>query len=434
MLRQAEARSRFAGADLLGGWAVDDQSRLLRVAAADRRTSLIIVLIAAIAAMASVVFDLRLPAAVQQQLPPVTIELSQTTAPAAAADAVDPTAAPAIEGATTSTSATADSVRLAADPSTSAANSAANSAAESPANTTAAADVSAVNAEQTATTDAASSTESATLVDPASRLRNYLGLSAGVQLPVSFVYIIEAGDTASSIAAAFGLNEATVLFNNFDIYDPNQLTIGHEIVLPPVDGLVYTVQPGDAFSSLMHKFQADEALTLAWPANEISNPQQIYAGQTLLLVQGSASVVSTPSLSSGSGAGAAVWSPPIFKWPLGYDQISDPFGTPRGNAYGYHTGVDFTAPVGTIVGSTAAGQISVATWGPSYGNWIEIDHGGGYKSRYAHLDEIWVWEGQWVSANEFIGTVGNTGNSSGAHLHFEIIINGAAVDPLGRLE
>ncbi len=433
MLRQAEARSRFAGADLLGGWALDDRSRLLRVAAADRRTSLIIVLAAAIAAMASVVFDLRLPAAVQQQLPPVTIELPQSTAPAATAEAVEASAPPAIEGATTSGSATADSVRLADDPSTSSATSAANR----PANTTAAADGSAVDDVQTAATDAtlrSGGSGAATLDDPASRLRDYLGLSAGVQLPVSFVYVIEAGDTASSIAAAFGLNEATVLFNNFDIYDPNQLTIGHEIVLPPVDGLVYTVQPGDAFSSLMHKFQADEALTLAWPANEISNPQQIYAGQTLLLVQGSASVVSAPSVSSGGGGGAAVWSPPVFKWPLGYDRISDPFGTPRGNAYGYHTGVDFTAPVGTIVGSTAAGQISVATWGPSYGNWIEIDHGGGYKSRYAHLDEIWVWEGQWVDANEFIGTVGNTGNSSGAHLHFEIIINGAAVDPLGRLE
>ena len=268
--------------------------------------------------------------------------------------------------------------------------------------------------------------------DPASRIRDYLGLAAGAQLPVSFTYTVEAGDTALSIAARFGLEEDTVLFNNFDIHDPDHLNVGQALVLPPVDGLVYTVQTGDAFSNLMQNFQADESLTLAWPANGINSPSQIYAGQALLLVQGSASIASGSITSS--GAAAVAWTMPEFRWPLGYDRISDPFGTSRANSYGYHTGTDFVAAVGTIVGSTWSGQVSVATWGPSYGNWVEIDHGGGYKSRYAHLDEIWVWEGQWVDVNEFIGTVGNTGSSSGAHLHFEIIINGQPVDPLLHLE
>lgn len=294
-------------------------------------------------------------------------------------------------------------------------------------------------ADATASADAGSSidtpaatVEAAALDDPAARIRQYLGLRAGAQLPVSFSYAIEPGDTASSIAKRFGLEEATVLFNNFDVYDPNLLNVGQTLTLPAVDGLVYTVQPGDSLDFLVENFQASLEATLAYPANGISSPDQILAGQQLLLVHGSASVASGGAVTTGVGSseGAAVWSVPDFLWPLGYDKISDFFGTPRANAVGYHTGVDFVAPIGTIVGSTAAGQVTVATWDPSYGNWIEIDHGGGYRSRYAHLDAIWVREGEWVQANAFIGTVGNTGNSSGAHLHFEIIIDGQAVNPL----
>ena len=277
--------------------------------------------------------------------------------------------------------------------------------------------------------------EAAAFDDPAARLRQYLGLHAGALLPVSFSYVIEEGDTASSIAERFGLQEATVLFNNFDVYNPNLLTVGQTLTLPAVDGLVYTVQPGDHLDFLVENFQASLEATLAYPANGISSPDQIFVGQQLLLVHGSASVASGGAVSTGGGSSqsGAVWAVPDFLWPVGYDRISDPFGTPRANSVGYHTGVDFVAAVGTIVGSTAAGQVTVATWDPSFGNWVEIDHGGGYRSRYAHLDAIWVREGEWVQANTFIGTVGNTGNSTGAHLHFEIIIDGQAVNPLAWL-
>ncbi len=272
--------------------------------------------------------------------------------------------------------------------------------------------------------------------DPASRIRDYLGLHAGAQLPVSFTYEVQAGDTASSIAERFGLEEATVLFNNWDIYDPNQLGVGQRLQLPPVDGLVYTVQSGDTFDVLMQRYQADEAATLAYPANAISSPEQINAGQQLLLVHGSASlpaVSSSAASAGGAESSVQVWTEPSFVLYLRYDKITDYFGTARANSVGYHTGVDFTAPVGELIGAAAGGRISVATWDPSYGNWVEIDHGGGYRSRYAHLDIINVREGQWVDQGDYIGTVGNTGNSSGAHLHFEIIVNGQAVNPLAWL-
>ena len=426
----------------IGGWApIDSPPR--RTASSGRQWSLAIGVAAALVAMSAVVFDLRLPSGVSLPTvlpsPQVSTETTPRTASesAAASNAARPAASSATEAeGGTVRSAVSESGGESVAPVSSAVPAASGASAASTSSNAASEGAAAFTEVRAETSAPAEASEPAAAVvdDPASRIREYLGLHAGAQLPVSFSYEVQEGDTASSIAERFGLEEATVLFNNFDIYDANHLTVGQLLTLPPVDGLVYTVQPGDVFDALMANFQGDRSKTLAYAANGVTSPDQIYAGQQLLLVHGSASIAASGSGAATSGAQpAAVWTEPTFVWPLGYDKISDPFGTPRANSVGYHTGVDFTAAVGTIVGSTAAGQVTVATWDPSYGNWVEIDHGGGYRSRYAHLDEIWVREGEWLQSNAYIGTVGNTGNSSGAHLHFEIIINGQAVNPLAWL-
>lgn len=442
MLRLAEPllSSRF------GGWALTE-SPPQRTASGGQHWSVFILLAAVVVTMVAVLFDVHLPSTsgstamsaetiAGNQVPAFRpsaasqprIEPSAPVSPDRGSPAATTSAAPSTRASQTTDVRPASTAASGAD--STSASAAARAAADSP-EAAAAGDVGA--GEGSVAADAA-----LTSGDPASRIRAYLGLHAGAQIPVFFTYEVQAGDTASSIAQRFGLEEATVLFNNFDIYDANHLTPGQRLQLPPIDGLVYTVQPGDTLTRLEHNFQADFEATIAFPANGITSPEQIQVGQQLLLVQGSASVPSSASASvsssdSGGGQSAQVWAEPTFAWPLGPDGISDPFGTPRANAFGYHTGVDFLAPIGTIVGSTAAGQVTVATWDPSYGNWVEINHGGGYRSRYAHLDEIWVREGEWVQSNAYIGTVGNTGNSSGAHLHFEIIIDGQAVNPLAWL-
>jgi murein DD-endopeptidase MepM/ murein hydrolase activator NlpD len=433
---EAPASSRF------GGWVLTE-SPPQRAAPSGQQWSLVIAVAAALVAMSAVVFDVRLSSDVSMPLvispPPPSVETTQRSAaqvspPATAVGESESTQTAALvaPNRTSTTTAEADSsAQTGARPAVTAESSSASTEAASETNAAAA------SVDGAALTD--SSTEAAAAVavdDPASRIREYLGLHAGAQLPVSFGYEVQPGDTASSIAKQFGLEEATVLFNNFDIYDADHLTVGQILTLPPVDGLIYTVQPGDHLDFLLENYQANLEATLGFPANGISSPDQIQAGQKLLLVHGSASVAAVSSSGSSGDSGgqsATVWTVPTFVWPLGYDKISDLFGTPRANSVGYHTGVDFVAAVGTIVGSTAAGQVTVATWDPSYGNWIEINHGGGYRSRYAHLDEIWVREGEWLQSNAYIGTVGNTGNSSGSHLHFEIIINGQAVNPLAWL-
>ncbi|MBL8586949.1 MAG: peptidoglycan DD-metalloendopeptidase family protein [Methylobacteriaceae bacterium] len=94
-----------------------------------------------------------------------------------------------------------------------------------------------------------------------------------------------------------------------------------------------------------------------------------------------------------------------------------------------HAGVDFRDEYGAPVRSTGAGKVVTAGWQGGYGNMVEIDHGNGLTSRYAHMSSILVAEGQSVSAGAIVGKLGSTGRSTGPHLHYEVRIDGEAVDP-----
>lgn len=111
--------------------------------------------------------------------------------------------------------------------------------------------------------------------------------------------------------------------------------------------------------------------------------------------------------------------------------FTDLFG-PRGNRF--HTGIDYRAPTGAPVTAAASGRITFAGW--SAGGWgylVAIAHGGGVQTLYAHLSRVGVRVGQWVAAGRRIGRVGASGKATGPHLHFEVQLRGAAVDPLSGL-
>lgn len=110
------------------------------------------------------------------------------------------------------------------------------------------------------------------------------------------------------------------------------------------------------------------------------------------------------------------------------------------SAYGWHThpltglrefhlGEDIPAVYGADILAAADGMVTTAGWVSGYGNYTVIDHGGGVLTAYAHQSEILVWSGQTVTQGERIGRVGSTGNSTGPHLHFEVWVNGATIDP-----
>ena len=94
-----------------------------------------------------------------------------------------------------------------------------------------------------------------------------------------------------------------------------------------------------------------------------------------------------------------------------------------------HTGLDIACTTGTDIGVVADGKVIFAGWSGDYGNLVKIDHGNGVQTWYAHCSKIYVSKGDEVSSGDVISAVGSTGNSTGPHLHFEIRINGVAVNP-----
>lgn len=105
-------------------------------------------------------------------------------------------------------------------------------------------------------------------------------------------------------------------------------------------------------------------------------------------------------------------------------------GNPIGGGTGFHEGLDIAVEYGTPVRATASGTVSMAGWVGGYGNLVEIDHGGGFVTRYGHNSMLLVIQGQAVKTGDIISLAGSTGNSTGPHVHYEVRVNGTATDPL----
>ena len=128
--------------------------------------------------------------------------------------------------------------------------------------------------------------------------------------------------------------------------------------------------------------------------------------------------------------------PPTYIKPISGGRLSSQFGrrkAPTKGASTYHKGVDWATPVGTKVVAFSAGTVARAGWGSGYGYVVYINHADGRQTRYGHLSKVLVRVGDQVSQGQKIALSGNTGRSTGAHLHFEILIGGAQVNPLQYL-
>ena len=140
---------------------------------------------------------------------------------------------------------------------------------------------------------------------------------------------------------------------------------------------------------------------------------------------------------SGSAGGAVVSGNGMFTHPCpGYSRISSTFGyrnAPLAGASTNHKGVDFAASTGTPIYAAAAGTVTSAGYSGKAGNLIIINHGNGLLTYYMHCNTIFVSAGQKVSKGQNIGQVGTTGNSTGPHLHFQVMNNGTPVNPMNYL-
>lgn len=130
-------------------------------------------------------------------------------------------------------------------------------------------------------------------------------------------------------------------------------------------------------------------------------------------------------------------TPPTFIKPISGGRLSSPFGkrkAPKRGASTYHKGMDWAVSTGTAVYASCGGTVTKAGWGSGYGYVVYIKHEGGAETRYAHLSKVLVKAGETVKQGERIALSGNTGVSTGPHLHFEIIMNGSHVNPSKYLQ
>ncbi len=129
-------------------------------------------------------------------------------------------------------------------------------------------------------------------------------------------------------------------------------------------------------------------------------------------------------------------TPPTYVYPL-WGRLSSGFGrrkAPKRGASTFHKGIDIAVPIGTAVMASCGGTVSRAGWGSGYGYCVYIDHPDGKSTRYGHLSKVLVKAGQKVSQGQKIALSGNTGVSTGPHLHFEILVGGSQVNPLKYLQ
>lgn len=265
-------------------------------------------------------------------------------------------------------------------------------------------------------------------------------------------YTVNSGDTLFSIAYAYNLKPETILWGNSETLDDNPHLLKPNQVLRvlPVDGIYYQWKAGDRLSAVAAEFRVDQDTIINYPGNNFDLTQvdsdgvELEPGTQLIIPGGwrpikdwgpPAITRENPATARyyGEGACGAVYTGAVgtgtFIWPT----------TDRGvSGYGFdpgvHPAIDIAGSEGNPVYATDSGVIVYAGWSSyGYGLLIVIDHGNGWQSAYAHMSSVAVSCGQSVYQGGFIGGLGNTGNSSGAHLHFELVYNGAKVNPLGYL-
>lgn len=190
----------------------------------------------------------------------------------------------------------------------------------------------------------------------------------------------------------------------------------------------------DKEDTLQGKLEEKEALSAALDA-DIEKYKKVYEAARAEEEKLKNSVV--PELSK-STTPTVKYTGGKFCWPApSYTRISSPYGYrihPIYKTKKFHSGVDMAAPGGTNILAAEGGTVIRATWNGGYGNCVIIDHGNGVSTLYGHAKKLLVTKGQKVTRGQVIALVGTTGNSTGNHLHFEVLLNGKTTDPMAYLK
>jgi len=231
-------------------------------------------------------------------------------------------------------------------------------------------------------------------------------------------YTVAPGDTLSQVAERFGVSTNTIRWAN-DIPAKGTIRVGQKLLILPVTGVRHKVQKGDTLSTIAKKYKGD--LSEIANYNGFENNQALIIGTTVIVPDGEIiySQTQIATTKKNTSTGTAVSQRPSA--PGGYF-IRPVKGTKTQGFHGPYNAVDIGAPTGTPIVAAASGRVIVAKpegWNGGYGGLTIIEHDNGSQSLYAHQSKVFVSVGETVSQGQHIGNVGNTGRSTGPHLHLE---------------
>ena len=244
------------------------------------------------------------------------------------------------------------------------------------------------------------------------------------RIPPGFSWhTLQPGETLSTVAQALGLSVDALVGANPTISSLDNLPVGVDLLIPPQEGLVVTLEAGQSLASLLKEYHVDPASVAR--ANHLRSPFDVQPGMMVFLP----GVAPTQALARLKKVREAEHR---FIWPI-HGRITSPYG-PRHLGMGtspFHRGIDIAAPWGTPVHASRSGVVIFAGWSTEgYGNLIRIRHPDGDETWYGHFSTILVHVGQYVDQGQVIGREGSTGISTGPHVHFEVHVAGRAVDPM----
>jgi len=235
-------------------------------------------------------------------------------------------------------------------------------------------------------------------------------------------YKVKKGDSVSSIAKNFDISVGAVIASN-NITNARKLYEGMVLKIPNIDGIPYQVQKGDSLSKISASFKIP--LEVILDVNDIKS-DNIAVGETLFMPGARMNDI---DLRKSLGE--------TFMYPLHQKVVTSSFGMrkdPINGALSFHSGIDFRANTGTSVLASLEGVVSFTGENWLYGKHIIISHTNGYKTLYAHLNAFSVKQGDKVATGKKIAESGNTGYSTGPHLHFGVYDkNNKLINPLELL-
>jgi murein DD-endopeptidase MepM/ murein hydrolase activator NlpD len=235
-------------------------------------------------------------------------------------------------------------------------------------------------------------------------------------------YKVQKGDSVSTIAKKFGVSIGAVISSN-NISNARRLQEGVSLKIPNIDGIPYSIKAGDSLSRISASFNVP--LDVILDVNDLKS-DIIKAGQTIF-IPGARMNDLDLKMSLGE----------MFVYPVQSKHLTSGFGMRKDPISGeltFHTGIDLRANTGATVMASMEGTVSVISENWLYGKHIIMSHPNGYKTMYAHLNSVSVKQGDKVAQGRKIAEAGNTGYSTGAHLHFTIYDkNGKLINPLDLL-